>query len=78
MPNPKHAMQPARAVIDRFGGCRPLARVLDINPSTISRWTTSTARSGTNGRIPQKYWGQICMAAQDQGFTVTVNDLAGM
>lgn len=78
MANSKHAMQPARRVVDLFGGCRKLARALAIHPSTISRWTASGAVKGTDGRIPQKYWGRIVMAAQDQGFTVTVNDLAGM
>lgn len=78
MPKPKHAMQPARSVIDKFGGCRPLSRVLAIHPSTISRWTTSAAVKGTDGRIPQKYWGRIVMAAQDRGFTLTSSDLAGM
>jgi len=52
--------------------------VLRIHPSTISRWTTSAAVKGTDGRIPQKYWGRIIMAAQDQGFTLTASDLAGM
>jgi hypothetical protein len=78
MANPKHLMQPARDVVDKFGGCRQLARVLRIHPSTISRWTASAAVKGTNGRIPQKYWGPIIMAAQDRGFSLSVNDLAGM
>lgn len=78
MAKPKHAMQPARSVVDKFGGCRQLARILTIHPSTISRWTSSAAVKGTDGRIPQKYWGRIIVAAQDQGFTVTANDLAGM
>lgn len=78
MAHSKHVMQPARRVVDLFGGCRSLARALSIHPSTISRWTASGAVKGTDGRIPQKYWGRIVMAAQDQGFTITVNDLAGM
>lgn len=78
MAKPKHLMQPARSVVDRFGGGRTLARVLSINPSTISRWTASAASKGTGGSIPQKYWGRIIVAAQDRGFTLTANDLAGM
>lgn len=78
MPKPKHVMQPARQVVDRFGGCRELARILAVNPSTVSRWTASAARKGTDGRIPQKYWGRILVAAQNHGFTMTVNELAGM
>jgi hypothetical protein len=78
MAHSKHVMQPARRVVDLFGGCRSLARALSIHPSTISRWTASAAVKGTDGYIPQKYWGRIIVAAQDQGFTITVNDLAGM
>jgi transposase len=74
----KHAMRPARVVVDKFGGCRKLARTLAISPSTVSRWMTSAANKGTDGRIPQKYWGHIIVAAQDEGFTLTVNDLAGL
>jgi hypothetical protein len=78
MAHSKHVMQPARRVVDLFGGCRKLARCLSIHPSTISRWTASKAVRGTGGCIPQQYWGSIIMAAQDKGFTITVNDLAGM
>jgi len=76
--NIKHNAQPARSVVDSFGGCRKLAGILNLNPGTVSRWTTSAAANGTGGRIPQKYWGPLIVAAQDQGHTLTVFDLSGM
>jgi hypothetical protein len=74
----KHTAQPARGVVDSFGGCRALAAILKLNPGTVSRWTTSAAFKGTGGKIPQKYWGALIVAAQDKGFTLTVFDLSGM
>lgn len=42
-------LTPADLVIKRFGGVRPLARLLEKNPSTISLW-----RSRHMGRIPNR------------------------
>ena len=78
MAHHKHSLQPAHQVITRFGGCRPLARVLAVHPSTISRWATPSFAKGTDGRIPQRYWGRLIVAAQERGISLTVNHLAGM
>jgi len=77
MPVQKHSMQPAATVVALFGGCRPMARLLDLNASTISRWTTAANQGGTGGRIPQKYWKLIADCAAQHGKKLTVNDLAG-
>lgn len=74
MTKPKHFLQPARKVIDAFGGCRATARALDISPSTVSRWTTPTLMRGTGGRIPQRYWKTILATTK----TLSLTDLAGM
>lgn len=74
----KHAMQPARAVVEKLGGCRSVARTLKLSPSTISRWMTASEAKGTGGRIPQKYWAQILDAAASAGKPMDVKDLAGM
>ena len=75
MPKQKHFMNPAAHIVEQMGGCRPLAKALEINPSTISRWMTSSVKKGTDGRIPQKYWGPIIIAAQNLGKTITPQDL---
>ncbi len=74
----KHGAEPAIKIVALFGGCRALARLLELNPSTISRWTASTFHHGTNGRIPQKYWPRLIEAAEQRGMALTVNDLSGM
>ena len=72
-----HTLEPASKIVSIFGGCRALALTLKVCPSTISRWSTSNEQRGTDGKIPQKYWGQIMVAAQDIGKTVTLSDLSG-
>lgn len=44
---PKKKLPPADLVIKRFGGVRPLARELDMSPSTVCLWKTRH-----NGKIP--------------------------
>lgn len=74
----KHAMQPARRVVDRIGGCREIARLLDISPSTVSRWMTPVEARGTGGRIPQKYWGTLLTLSGRRKLKLTIKDLAGL
>lgn len=78
MPRQKHFMQPAVDVIKQFGGCRSLAKALEISPSTISRWATSSVNKGTNGKIPQKYWSEIMVAGQKIGKPISLSDLSGL
>lgn len=70
------ALQPASKILALFESNRALARILDVNPSALTRWKKPRSQGGTGGRIPQKYWGQIIDAAADRGIDVTVEDLA--
>jgi len=71
----KHDQQPARYVVERLGGCRQVARILDIHPSTISRWMTPTNAKGTGGRIPQKYWSKLLNYSRGTGLDIQTADL---
>ncbi|WP_288076440.1 carph-isopro domain-containing protein [Pseudomonas sp.] len=71
----KHQQQPARYIVERLGGCRKVARMLDIHPSTISRWMTPVINRGTGGRIPQKYWAQIMAHSKATGIDIATSDL---
>lgn len=75
MARPKHALQPARGVIDLLGGCRPMARALDISPSTITRWASP---AGCKGRIPQRYWNELLALARSRGLALSLHDLHGV
>lgn len=74
MAKSKHLLQPARGIIDLLGGCRPIARSLEISPSTITRWASP---GGCNGRIPQRHWQALIRLAQSKGIVLSLQDLHG-
>lgn len=76
MTSPK--LSPAKEIVQKFGGVRATARVLDINPSAVSRWMVSRAERGTDGRVPQKYWALMLDHARKERIKLTVRDLAGL
>lgn len=71
----KHEQQPARYVVERLGGVRQVARILDINPSTISRWMMPSDAKGTGGRIPQKYWRSLLKHGRVNNIDIQTSDL---
>jgi hypothetical protein len=72
----KRHLNPAEYVILIFGGVRPLARRLDIDPSTISYWRTRKPRGGLNvGEIPRWHWIKIIQIAQEEKKPITEKDL---
>jgi len=50
----------------RRGGIANLARVLDIEHATISRWN-STGKRGKHGNIPPEFNARIVAAADEHG-----------
>ncbi len=75
-------MEPARYVIAKFGGIRPLARKLGpfmahrdtIEPSTIERWQRGKPR-GTNGLIPAHYHAPLLELARAEGVPLSAEEL---
>jgi len=68
---------PARFVIARFGGVRPLARALSavidkrVEESTVSRWARNPARRNVDaGYIPPAWHLAILRAAAKNGIDV--------
>lgn len=59
---------PASKAIKTFGGVRPLARELEIQPSIVSRWQKS-------GLVPAKYQGKLLEAAKRIGKRLSAKDL---
>lgn len=70
-----YQLQPAAGIVARFGGCRPMARVLGVYPSTISRWMTPVERGGTGGHIPRRHWQRILDIGHAQGLRLKLADL---
>jgi hypothetical protein len=69
---------PATTLIARFGSVSELARVLQIDKSTVSRWQVDAQHGGTGGRIPQKYWPVLLSTARKRKIKLTLRDLAGL
>ncbi|MCZ6501872.1 MAG: YdaS family helix-turn-helix protein [Gammaproteobacteria bacterium] len=58
-------MTPAQIVIDTFG-LRPLARTLDVYPSTVARWKTG------KGLVPARYHTRLIKLAEGK---ISTHDL---
>ena len=68
---------PAASVIGKFGGVRALARELSIDASALSKWQTSTFRSGAGGIIPARYHVTLLALAEAKRIRLTPADLIG-
>jgi hypothetical protein len=68
-------MRPADIVITKFGGVRPLARLLRKDPSTIHRWRMPAAKGGLDGRVPSSAQLRLIDLAKERGLTLTAEDL---
>lgn len=66
---------PADRVIAAFGGVRALARALDLNSSSVSRWRMPAEKRGLAGRVPSVHQATILRLAQDRGMSLTAADL---
>lgn len=68
-------MRPADIVIARFGGVRPLARLLGKDPSTIHRWRMPAAKGGLDGRVPSMVQSRLLELAAAHEVDLTAEDL---
>ncbi|MBT6117266.1 MAG: hypothetical protein HOH66_05320, partial [Rhodospirillaceae bacterium] len=60
-PDAERPLPSAGAVVEAFGGIRPMAAKLDIPVTTVQGWKE-------RDRIPKRRWAEIRQAAADQGF----------
>jgi adenosylmethionine-8-amino-7-oxononanoate aminotransferase len=68
-------LSPAELLVARFGGVRPLARVIDKHPSIVMRWKTPVERGGGGGIVPVKLMPRILEIAQEKGVKLTADEL---
>lgn len=59
---------PSQLVVSAFGGVRPAARVLECEPSTISRW-------GRTGLVPAHFQKLVLSKAWEHGIDLTAHDI---
>lgn len=74
----KGRCEPAYNIVSHMGGVKSTAKLLKINPSTVSRWLTTPDNGGTGGNIPQKHWPSILRHAKRFGINLDVYDLSGL
>lgn len=67
-------MNPAASVIQKFGGVRPLARLLNVSPSTVCRWQKPKP-GGTGGMIQAQYHGTLLGLARRKKIALTADEL---
>lgn len=68
-------MKVATRIIELFGGEAKVAEITGASISRVYRWTYDEARGGTGGRIPERHWPALFVAAKAQGIKLTPNDL---
>jgi hypothetical protein len=73
-------VEPAASIIVKFGGVRALARLLKLDPSTITKWQTASLRrdrvsSGSDGLIPARYHWSLLKLAGSMGVKLTAEEL---
>jgi hypothetical protein len=56
-------MNPARRVIEKFGGAQPCADAIGVHVTSVHRWTYPVERGGTDGMIPRRRERQLLAAA---------------
>lgn len=70
-------LNPAKRVIQAFGGAEELARAVGRDVSRIHRWSYPKGKGGTGGAIPggSAMLALILSAAQQRGISLTLQDL---
>jgi hypothetical protein len=68
-------MTAAERVIKIFGGATKLARLTNIDSSSVYRWNYPKEKGGTDGAIPHANHGKILAAAHRNGIKITRSDL---
>ena len=65
----------AHYVIQKFGGRASTARLLDVDPITVWRWTIPKERGGTDGYIPTKTIVRAMRVAKKLNIDLTLEHL---
>lgn len=70
----KKTEAPGKAVPAAFGGPYKLARLLEVSPSTVWRWSVQRPK-GTGGSIPSQWHAKLLKLARKQNIELQAADL---
>ena len=73
----RETCDPARSVVEKFGGPYELAGSLGLNPTAVYYWMWPKSDGGANGVIPLGKWEQILAAAKQKKVKLKLQDLYG-
>jgi hypothetical protein len=68
--------QQASKIVKKFGGPRRLAKLADMEPSRVYKWTYSKGKGGTGGIVPSSCVDAVQAAAKRGGIVLTDEDWA--
>ena len=68
------ALEPARTIIQRFGGPSVLAGILGVHRTRVSNWQRPRQKGGTGGLIPQGYHPTLLDFARANGIALTAEE----
>jgi hypothetical protein len=71
-------LSPAKEIVAKLGGVRATARVLQLNPSAVSRWMMPPEKRGTGGLVPQRHWPAILEHAKKERLKLRLADLVNL
>jgi len=71
-------LEPARTIVQRFGGIRKTAKAAGVHYSRVSKWMKPAEVGGTGGLIPQKHHRRLLAAARECGVPLTPGDIMGV
>lgn len=54
---------PAQNIIDKLGGAQAVADLLDLNVTSVHRWTYPKAKGGTGGHVPSRHQSALLSKA---------------
>lgn len=57
---------PAENIIGKLGGAQAVAELLDLNVTSVHRWTYPKSRGGTGGKIPTRHQTTLLEKAGDK------------
>lgn len=66
--------EPASSIIKRCGGVPTVARWLDLNRTSVLRWTHPRDKGGTGGLVPSKHQADLMAKAQESGVAIEPAD----
>ena len=69
-----HTLAPAYPLIEKLGGKAAVAKELNIDKSTLSRWC-QPAPQGLGGMVPQRYWDQLIAMGKRQKTPIALREL---